>query len=930
AVAAAAARDAGRAAPEEAGFGGIAERDLEARHQVLEVPRDMLVDASNAMRMDPRMAGFVAQQLARGREAGCKRRRKLVSFDKDADQEAWPVILWLARRLKGVVATEPRFQAYIDVLPKVDEIHAAHLCEEGVLEEALGLEGTPLLRRVRQVRDKVAAMFAEVERAGNLDIDLASLRWAFALYWSRALVVPLTSDGTPRNTPAMVPLLDGLNHHPGSVHSLHAVRDNQALALRLGKRVGNKEAVFINYGVKGNLELVLFFGFALPTNAADFVDLELVGQRFRFFRGQEDFPRGLLDCARKVAAQKQVSQPDAVAPRLLYPAAVQVDWMDPQVYNSDSAEDASWWIEACNLGTRQTSRTLELAALQLLDETARQLEQARRRNLDQVSITAPPTLLRLVRTYLQGEVDCAAALRKRVAKLRSLLLPDRGSGMFPLLPWLVGTALACMAGGAEAGLVVHEGAQELLKRVVPVKRAFDPVVERRNVSVVVLDQARYDAAICEEVNRVFDADVVLAPEALIKDFTCSGKFGNLLSPRYLAAWCEIGEFIIVSDANVHPGLYSNARVSLDGITCSTSSSWLGSAFDLDDLKQLAVSQAKLHGSLAPDENDALAVLESPLVQVWFRGVIAAGHLWIAFLSMQGIRERLALDKLQETHRFILGINFVSMLILGILHVFGHRFITGTLPMVLVLFFVLSMTECSISCDYMLAAMYSDVLRGNQRANRKWRQRLIKAVAYVFPVFANLVFVFLSVNLNQELNDLTDAFLGFLFLTLQIWISVHLARKTHKVIRMLARGEDAMNKWQNNSGDETRTRSALLRDNLTFWIRVSVSCSAINVLLMLLIAMQQAAKSGERWVLFWSLFDIVKITNALAQVRASQIPRERKRFTFFTRESRSRRSTKVTPSTTGASASSSRFSILHKPPGKMADGAVNRNETALSS
>lgn len=87
-------------------------------------------------------------------------------------------------------------------------------------------------------------------------------RYCYSIYWSRALVVPMDSQGNPKaHNQALCPYLDLLNHCPRSAHTLSATASapgaQPVIELKAGSDVASGSEVVINYGRKSNEQLFL-------------------------------------------------------------------------------------------------------------------------------------------------------------------------------------------------------------------------------------------------------------------------------------------------------------------------------------------------------------------------------------------------------------------------------------------------------------------------------------------------------------------------------------------------------------------------------------------------------------------------------------------------------------------------------------------------
>ena len=141
------------------------------------------------------------------------------------------------------------------------------------------------------------------------------LLWAAGVYWSRAVLIP-GARTTQRRCEALTPLIDILNHRAGFLSRLSNTPPSAAVSTRCqsGNCGGTAPAaaepmifyscqrslpagaqIFLNYGVRGNEELLSYFGFCLADNPADVVTLDLVGRAA--FRGRSPASQAVGLCA---------------------------------------------------------------------------------------------------------------------------------------------------------------------------------------------------------------------------------------------------------------------------------------------------------------------------------------------------------------------------------------------------------------------------------------------------------------------------------------------------------------------------------------------------------------------------------------------------------------------------------------------------------
>jgi hypothetical protein len=156
------------------------------------------------------------------------------------------------------------------------------------------LRGTPALDRAMEERAELERLERAARDAEGFSplIDLgttassegaaaATVSWAHAAYWSRAIALPLSAfhasshskSGVSRagsnrgGQPSLVPLLDLCNHSAGARTTLRARGSRFELVADADVRRGAE--VRIDYGAMGNAELLARHGFVIPNNPAD-------------------------------------------------------------------------------------------------------------------------------------------------------------------------------------------------------------------------------------------------------------------------------------------------------------------------------------------------------------------------------------------------------------------------------------------------------------------------------------------------------------------------------------------------------------------------------------------------------------------------------------------------------------------------------------
>jgi hypothetical protein len=214
--------------------------------------------------------------------------------------------------------------AYTRALPG-DELVASlpSSWSEPELERRLG--GTSLFPEVLAERAELFSLAAALsvwrgdETSGDFAFargafGVSRLRWARAVFRSRAIALPLAGWGrggagleTKRSggdDGALVPLLDMCNHARDAGTSLQ--RRGAAWRLVATRRFTRGEEVRIDYGGKGNGELLTRHGFVIPNNPFDTCSYRIGNASFTLHRGVREwreFPPGARDAAARFLRQ---------------------------------------------------------------------------------------------------------------------------------------------------------------------------------------------------------------------------------------------------------------------------------------------------------------------------------------------------------------------------------------------------------------------------------------------------------------------------------------------------------------------------------------------------------------------------------------------------------------------------------------------------
>nr|XP_023922521.1 histone-lysine N-methyltransferase setd3 [Quercus suber]POE97882.1 histone-lysine n-methyltransferase setd3 [Quercus suber] len=183
-------------------------------------------------------------------------------------------------------------------------------------EDIRNLQYAPLLHQVnkrcrflldfdREVRHALENLKPDDHPFGGQNVDASSLGWAMSAVSSRAFRLhgKKLLDGTHNNVPMMLPLIDMCNHsfNPNS----QIVQEQDAGNLKILVKVVAETAIkqndplVLNYGCLNNDLFLLDYGFVIPSNPYDCIELKYDG--------------ALLDAASMAAG---ISSPNFSAPAL--------------------------------------------------------------------------------------------------------------------------------------------------------------------------------------------------------------------------------------------------------------------------------------------------------------------------------------------------------------------------------------------------------------------------------------------------------------------------------------------------------------------------------------------------------------------------------------------------------------------------------------
>ncbi|GFS40510.1 rubisco methyltransferase family protein [Actinidia rufa] len=222
----------------------------------------------------------------------------LVNLARQVPEELWAMRLGL-KLLQERAKTGSFWWPYISNLP---ETYSVPIFFPG--EDIKNLQYAPLLHQVnkrchflldfeKEVKQTLENLKLDDHPFGGQDVDSSSLGWAMSAVSSRAfrLYGKELPDGSRANVPMMLPLIDMCNHsfNPNSEiiqeknkwNTRMLVKASFSLSLCVyvvaGTQIKQDEPLVLNYGCLNNDLFLLDYGFVIPSNPYDCIELKYDG-----------------------------------------------------------------------------------------------------------------------------------------------------------------------------------------------------------------------------------------------------------------------------------------------------------------------------------------------------------------------------------------------------------------------------------------------------------------------------------------------------------------------------------------------------------------------------------------------------------------------------------------------------------------------------
>ncbi|KAL2233278.1 UNVERIFIED_CONTAM: hypothetical protein Sindi_1507800 [Sesamum indicum] len=209
----------------------------------------------------------------------------LIDLARHIPEELWAMKLGL-KLLQERARKGSFWWPYISNLP---ETYSVPIFFPG--EDIKNLQYAPLLHQVNKrcrflldfeklVKNKLGNVKLDDHPFGGQDIDASSLGWAMSAVSSRAfrLYGSRQPDGTHVDTPMLLPLIDMCNHSfmPNAEIVQEKEANNESMLVKViaGKQIKQDDPLELNYGCLNNDLFLLDYGFVIPSNPYDCIELK--------------------------------------------------------------------------------------------------------------------------------------------------------------------------------------------------------------------------------------------------------------------------------------------------------------------------------------------------------------------------------------------------------------------------------------------------------------------------------------------------------------------------------------------------------------------------------------------------------------------------------------------------------------------------------
>ncbi|KAK9226571.1 hypothetical protein WN943_011619 [Citrus x changshan-huyou] len=208
----------------------------------------------------------------------------LVDLASQVPEELWAMKLGL-KLLQERARLGSFWWPYISNLP---ETYSVPIFFQG--EDIKNLQYAPLLYQVNKRCRFLLDFDQEVRRAlanvkpndhpfGGQELNASSLGWAMSAVSSRAFRLhgKKLAAGTRNEVPVMLPLIDMCNHSFNPNAQIIQEEDDLQLLIKAETEIKQNDSLLLNYGCLSNDFFLLDYGFVMPSNPYDTIELKYEG-----------------------------------------------------------------------------------------------------------------------------------------------------------------------------------------------------------------------------------------------------------------------------------------------------------------------------------------------------------------------------------------------------------------------------------------------------------------------------------------------------------------------------------------------------------------------------------------------------------------------------------------------------------------------------
>ena len=362
-----------------------------ANEEIISLPNELCINSIS-----------VESDVAFGPAAASLKSKTMKSSPDEFDEDTLDRASVCAYIAYQILLPNSRWRPYFDLVPGLEEgfeenvgVWLTNKSKASLLKGThLGMCVVPEFGRThdlmfnRFVIPLFSALGKDVSEPTFATVLRRTFRWAAALYFSRAILVPYPSNTSfgfqksrsSKSYETITPLIDLLNHRPGTLSAMkHNARPNVTggnILYSNGRTLKSGEQIFLNYGPRSNEDLLAHFGFTLRDNMCDTAIVHLgfpgknQGPSYKLFRGG-GIPEAMLNAVRLQLAPKPTAAavPASTVYRIPATFVGSSEWL-ASLSSPTDGEGSKVEVDFDRIGSTISSEN-EMAILNWIKETCR-------------------------------------------------------------------------------------------------------------------------------------------------------------------------------------------------------------------------------------------------------------------------------------------------------------------------------------------------------------------------------------------------------------------------------------------------------------------------------------------------------------------------------------------------------------------------------